>query len=60
MPKTDLEKMRGSFKPYANGKTARQLLEEGRKEEYIKEKRLERMASKYFQKQRRQRKRKPA
>ncbi len=30
----------GSFKAFANGKTAHQLIEEGRREEYAKEKRL--------------------
>ncbi|MGA2384970.1 MAG: AbrB/MazE/SpoVT family DNA-binding domain-containing protein [Candidatus Bathyarchaeia archaeon] len=30
----------GSFKPYANGKTARQLLDESREEEFANEKEL--------------------
>ena len=48
MPKVDLKKERGSLKPYFKGKTARQLLEESRKEEYAKEKRLERMVQRHL------------
>lgn len=34
----------GILKPYANGKTARELLEEGRKADYEREKRLLKIA----------------
>jgi hypothetical protein len=57
MPKTDLEKMRGLFKPYANGKTARLLIEEGCREEYIQDEKLKRMVLRYLERQRLQSKR---
>jgi len=43
---------RGSLKELFKGKTSRQLLEETRREEAIKEKRLERMAQSYLERQR--------
>ena len=42
----------GSLKELFKGKTSRQLLEEARREEVIKEKRLERVAQSYLERQR--------
>jgi bifunctional DNA-binding transcriptional regulator/antitoxin component of YhaV-PrlF toxin-antitoxin module len=45
-PVPSIEEERGSLKKYFKGKTARQLLDEGRKEEFAEDKELERRARK--------------
>ncbi|MGA2384979.1 MAG: hypothetical protein ABSG33_00425 [Candidatus Bathyarchaeia archaeon] len=40
-----------TFKAFSSGRTARQLLEEARKEEFVQDKKLEELAKKYLKRQ---------
>ena len=51
MPEIRVSELRGSLKDFAKGKTARQLLDESRREEFLEDKKLEEMVQRYLEKQ---------